>query len=636
MTFGLAIGCSEYDVTSKEEAESAEEDGLPEIFDEDTGGSTPSTPTPEDTGEPVPDTPEDECPEPNTDKGTETVDDDCLIEPELGGFSPVIEWANSFPGPSYATPAVGPLTDDNGDGVVDGTDIPDIVAVGTSGLITALSGDGSGVIWSYDISVFEPSSAAIGDINNDGQPDVIASGSNGFFALRGNTGELLWSNSSTAIGGTAVCGGVSIYDLDGDGNVEIVQGATILNGADGSLRGQGVHGRGSGYPGGTYAGFGVAADINQDGQMEVVVGNALYDSYGSTIWHNGQSDGFVAIGNFDDDPNGEIVVSWEGNLRLQDDDGSVIWSGNYTGARIGPPTVADFDGDGSPEIGIAGNGVYIVVDSDGTLIWSRAVNDYSSGFTGSSVFDFEGDGVAEVVYADEEDVWVFDGPTGAVKLQESQHASATCSEYPVVADVDLDGQAEIIYSSDTSIYSGPEQGIRVIGDADNSWMPARPVWNQHSYAITEINDDGSIPASPSSNWLTYNSFRSGDLAAASGGAMTDATAQFVEACNEECDAGMLRVVFRIGNGGVEALPAGVSGAVYTRADSGWRLLDTQVSTEDIAPGDTTSGWVFELDPDEVGEGPIRFSADNDGTGGWLTECKEDNNEILVEDGLCTP
>lgn len=614
------FSCTEYDI--KPSAETSP-------IGSDTGLPWPSG---DDTAPPGPES--DSCPEPDTTRGESFVDDSCLIEPEIGTFTPVIEWADTSPGPSYTTPAVGSLTDDDGDGDVDQDDLPDVVIVGTSGLVTAVHGDGSGPIWSYNIASAEPSAAAIGDLDGDGRPEVVVTGSNGFFAFRGDTGALMWTNPYTSLGGTGICGGVGIYDLDGDGTAEVVQGATILNGIDGTTRGEGTFGRGSGYPGGTYAGFGVAADINQDGQLEVVVGNALYDSYGNTLWYNSQPDGFVAIANFDDDPYGEIVVSWSGNLRLQDDDGTVLWSGTYTGGRIGPPTVADFDGDGQPEIGVAGNGVYIMVETDGTLVWSNAVNDYSSGFTGSSVFDFEGDGAAEVVYADENDVWVFDGATGAVKLQETAHASATCSEYPVVADVDLDGQAEIIYASDP--YSGSESGVRAIGDADGTWMPARPVWNQHAYAITNVNNDSTIPADPDTNWLSYNNFRSGDLAAASGGAMSDAIPELVEVCNDECEDGLLRLVFRIGNGGVEPLPPGISGSLYARAEGSWNLLETQTTAAQIMPARTTPGWVFDVDPADVPLGVVRFVADDDGSGGWVTECHEDNNEIIVNDGLCIP
>ena len=31
------------------------------------------------------------------------------------------------------------------------------------------------------------------------------------------------------------------------------------------------------------------------------------------------------------------------------------------------------------------------------------------------------------------------------------------------------------------------------------------------YHITNVNDDGTIPAAPPPNWLSYNNFRSGDL-----------------------------------------------------------------------------------------------------------------------------
>jgi hypothetical protein len=615
----LFTGCSEYDIKPHDDVGSShEEPGFPWEITDDSGRHTID---------------DDSCPLPDTSRGDAAVDDSCLIEAVVGGFSPVIEWASEAPGPSYATPAVGSLTDDDGDGDVDADDMPDVVVVGVSGLVTALHGDGSGVIWTYNIASAEPSAAAIGDLDGDGRADVVVTGVNGFFAFRGDTGAMIWSNAYTSLGGTGICGGVGIFDLDGDGQVEVVQGSTILNGADGSIRGQGSFGRGTGYPGGTYAGFGVAADINQDGRLEVVVGNALYDPDGNTIWHNGQPDGFVAIANFDDDPYGEIVVSWAGNLRLQDDDGTVLWSGNYTGGRIGPPTVADFDGDGKPEIGVAGNGVYIMVEDDGTLVWSNAVNDYSSGFTGSSVFDFEGDGAAEVVYADENDVWIFDGATGAVKLQETSHASATCSEYPVVADVDLDGQAEIIYTSG-AYGSGPESGVRVIGDLDGSWMPARPVWNQHAYAITNVNADSSIPASPATNWLSFNNFRSGDLAAASGGAMSDAIPELVDICTTECEEGLLQVTLRIGNGGVEALPEGVSASLYARITGGWTLLETRTTSARIMPARTTPGWTFDIDPADVPLNVLRFVVDDDGSEGWVSECHEDNNELIISDGLC--
>ena len=84
-------------------------------------------------------------------------------------------------------------------------------------------------------------------------------------------------------------------------------------------------------------------------------------------------------------------------------------------------------------------------EGDGTVRWSRPTQDGSSGVTGSAVFDFEGDGVAEVVYADETRLWIFAGPDGSIRLEFADHSSGTRVEYPIIADVDGDGEVEIAF-----------------------------------------------------------------------------------------------------------------------------------------------------------------------------------------------
>ena len=71
------------------------------------------------------------------------------------------------------------------------------------------------------------------------------------------------------------------------------------------------------------------------------------------------------------------------------------------GGMGGPPTIADMDGDGVPEIGVAGQVYYTVFNRDGSVRWKSAIRDRSSNSTGSTVFDFDGDGSVEVVYRDE-------------------------------------------------------------------------------------------------------------------------------------------------------------------------------------------------------------------------------------------
>jgi hypothetical protein len=68
------------------------------------------------------------------------------------------------------------------------------------------------------------------------------------------------------------------------------------------------------------------------------------------------------------------------------------------------------------------------------ILWAKLSQDYSSSETGSSIFDFNGDGASEVVYRDECYMRVYDGSSGSV-LFSAPASSGTGQEYPVVADV---------------------------------------------------------------------------------------------------------------------------------------------------------------------------------------------------------
>jgi len=95
-----------------------------------------------------------------------------------------------------------------------------------------------------------------------------------------------------------------------------------------------------------------------------------------------------------------------------------------------------------PEVGSAGYEGYAVFDPECAatprpafcqgpgLRWLKQTRDHSSGSTGSSVFDFNGDGQAEVVYRDECWLRVYDGKTGLVRFA-SSITSGTIIELPV-------------------------------------------------------------------------------------------------------------------------------------------------------------------------------------------------------------
>ena len=133
--------------------------------------------------------------------------------------------------------------------------------------------------------------------------------------------------------------------------------------------------------------------------------------------------------------------------------------------------------------------------------------------TGSTVFDFEGDGRVEIVYRDEEYLYVFRVPedelatTLETPLLLDGFDSFTAAEMPIVVDVDGDGNAEIVVPQDEG-----NMGVYVIEDLNDSWVSTRGIWNQHSYHITNINDDGTIPQFEEPSWLSHNTYRLNTIA----------------------------------------------------------------------------------------------------------------------------
>lgn len=495
LLLALTVGCSDYNF----------HDGI----DATAGATTPVSTTETTAGRPPGDCSDFQPPV----AWDAQVDESCLNEPSVGTWTPVVEWQwRSNPiHPGYddvmAAPSIANLSDDDGDGDVDRDDVPDIVfaafaggAYTSAGAIVAISGDGSRTLWSTvsagGHSLYSSSQIAIGDLDADGLPEVCVSGLTASVVCLDHLGAFKWAGGTEPYG----YGAPAIADLDQDGLAEVVHGRTVLN-HDGSLRFHAASG--AGYF------FSFPLDWDGDGQLEIVTGSTIYRNDGTVLWESGHYDGYPAAADFDLDGRPDHVRVSAGQVELHGNDGALRWTSTLPGGGSGgPPTIADFDGDGYPEVGVAALAYYTVFDTNGAVLWSNPVSDYSSSQTGSSVFDFEGDGASEVVYADEHTLWVFDGATGLVELAEGEHSSGTLMEYPLVADVDHDDSTEIVVPCNDYAYTGCN-GIKVFGDANGSWMPARPVWNQHAYHITNIGNDGAVPASQQPNWLTWNNFRAG-------------------------------------------------------------------------------------------------------------------------------
>ncbi|MGH7805515.1 MAG: FG-GAP repeat domain-containing protein, partial [Candidatus Binatia bacterium] len=150
-----------------------------------------------------------------------------------------------------STPLVANLSDDNGDGEIDRLDVPDIVAIlrgasaAQNGFITAVRGDSGEELFTAGapslVSAF--SEPAIGDIDDDGLPEIVAVHSDGNHLIAfENDGTQKWVSDALAqsrfvIGSTTVVtGAVSIANLDGAGRPEIIVGAAVYD-ADGHVLG---------------------------------------------------------------------------------------------------------------------------------------------------------------------------------------------------------------------------------------------------------------------------------------------------------------------------------------------------------------------------------------------------------------
>ncbi|MCK4365515.1 MAG: VCBS repeat-containing protein [Thermoplasmatales archaeon] len=382
------------------------------------------------------------------------------------------------------------------------------------GILRAIHGkDGSAYfdVTNVNNRTSPPSTPAVGDIDNDGQPEIIALEededgqypyvSEHLIAFE-HDGTWKWTSDSTQM---KFYGCPVIADLDGDGTPEIVVGDQVFNNT-GSLLATGGASSGINHS--------CVANVDLVGGPEIIAGNTVYGySPGSppsvyVKWENTSlRDGYNAIGNFDDDPQAEIVLVTEGKkVYLLEHNLVAKWDVTLPESGGGPPTIEDYDGDGFPDIGVATTERYYVFNRTGDILWKQNITDTSSGRCSSTVFDLNCDGVKDVIYGDERNLTIYDGRNGAIQWK-NLTSSITGRELHVVADVDNDGHAEIVVSCTRGYHAPPIfYGIRVFGN-DTNWTCARKIWNQHSYHITNINDDATVPMVESNNWEDYNNYR---------------------------------------------------------------------------------------------------------------------------------
>ncbi len=406
------------------------------------------------------------------------------------------------------TPLVANLTDDDANGTIDLCDIPDIEVVAFATLkgpahIHVPGGETGMLHYTFPDIVNFSVAPALGDIDGDGLPEIVSANSSGNLMAFEHDGTLKWQSPDIWSG--SYIGAIALADMDNDGDVEIVAGNQVFDHLGNLLwTAPQIAGANSAT---------TAADLDGDGALEMVLGHAAVYNDGSLMWNSGLAPGYPQVADMDGDGLPEVVLTNANGLALIEHDGTVTYQGlRPTGAPAAgltwtrPATIHDFDGDGQAEYAMSSGNSHSVYEADGSLLWSSPVLD-SSGVAAGTAFDFLGDGDAEAMYADETFLFVFDA-MGGVLLQ-SPRTSRTGTEYPVVADVDNDGSAEIVVVSNEPINGGGATAppVQVIRDVEDRWIQARRIWNQHTYHVTNVREDGTIPQFEPSSWEQLNTFR---------------------------------------------------------------------------------------------------------------------------------
>ena len=322
----------------------------------------------------------------------------------------------------------------------------------------------------------------VADLDGDSDNEIVIAQGEGYLSVLDQNLNTVWSKRPIS----NELRGLSVFDLDADGTLEI-----IVTGAVGSKVNTWVYEHNgalrsgwpqldddSGYAWGVFNDNAAIGDIDQDGVGEIVVPSDVH--YINAYEPNGEQ--IPANAMYGGKGWGKVGV-WESpatELRGWGQCDGVRAESYRTNFADGPAAIADMDGNGTQEVIATGNvyecisgypsrymGLYIFnadrsrfnasgydwsmgpVDTGAPI--SENYNVIESAQPNPALADLDGDGKLEILYAS------YDGRLHAFWLDKSEHYNWPFEVYtggvyrfasePVVADLDNNGFAEVIFTS---------------------------------------------------------------------------------------------------------------------------------------------------------------------------------------------
>ena len=250
-------------------------------------------------------------------------------------------------------------------------------------------------------------------------------------------------------------------------------------------------------------GYSYSADMDLDGVLDVVTSGRRFFNRGTYVWNKNGLLRFIG--------NDEI-----GSLRTQPVAIANVYDDRKAGFQQDLPEIITL----SKTKMLCFNLNIAESSPDAPYWWTLDIED--NGWAGLSCFDFNGDNYAEILYRDEERFRIIHGgaapfPAGVDAERtwwSTECLSKTVEEFPVVANLDSDLEAEIVFTGDLPPDNNnptvlPSK-LWVVESDSFPWQPARPVWNQFDYIGVNINDDLSIPKHQQAHHLEFPGIGSGE------------------------------------------------------------------------------------------------------------------------------